>query len=157
LNTGKMHPEVPFGVVSKDGKKVYSVRTMPQDIYHALTEPMDFASNRLNPLLSRTAVEAITGRDKEGRIRDTADQLKDLISNVAPIPLQGVANAVTGNSHPGESGGDYVRSAAALPSVPKAAPSTHPRVRVLGQHEGTMLDSELHGIRRLWRQGHQGL
>lgn len=114
LTTGKMHLDQPFGVVSKDGKKVYTVRTMPADIMHALMDPRDYAANRLNPVLSRTAVEAITGRDKQGHIRDLGQQITDLVQNVTPIPLQGVANAVTGNVHFGQDPSDYVRSAAGL-------------------------------------------
>lgn len=123
LNTGKMHLDTPFGVQSQDGKKVYSVRTMPQDIFHALTAPRDFALNRLNPVISRSALEALTGRDNEGHLRDLGDQLKDLLTNATPMPLQGIVNAVTGNVHPGESFGDYPRLAAGVTSRANNSPA----------------------------------
>ena len=145
LSTGKMHLEQPFGVVSKDGKKVYSVRTMPQDIYHALTQPMDYATNRLNPLIARTGVEALFGRDKQGHLRDVGEQIKDLLANVSPIPLQGVTNALTGNFHPGETGGDYVRSALGLTSKPNNSSAEQLAYKLASQNSssGRMSSDEL--------------
>jgi GGDEF domain-containing protein len=88
LISGKPHFEHPFGVVSPDDKKVYSMRTMPQDIYRALTDPRQFIYNRLNPLLTRSVVEAMTGRDERGRAVTYQSELHDLLRNVLPISSQ---------------------------------------------------------------------
>jgi hypothetical protein len=88
LTTGQLHVEHPFSVVSPDGKKIYSIRTMPQDILHAMTDPRGFAYNRVNPLLVRTSIEAITGRDEQGKQADYQKQLHDLLRNVLPISSQ---------------------------------------------------------------------
>ncbi|MBZ5566198.1 MAG: hypothetical protein LAP13_27755 [Acidobacteriia bacterium] len=86
---GKMHPEHPFSVVSPtDKSKVISIRTMPADIFHGLTDPRGFVYNRLNPLLVRTTVEAATGRDIRGQKVGAERQVVDLLRNVTPISLQ---------------------------------------------------------------------
>jgi len=94
LFDGKVHPEHPFSVQSPtDKNKVISVRTMPSDIFHAMTDPREFTYNRLNPLLVRTAVEAVTGRDIRGQKVGTEREVIDLLKNVTPISLQNLVPA----------------------------------------------------------------
>ena len=93
LATGNMHNEAPFGVAQKgkDGKEtVYSVRTLPTDLLHVLSDPEGFIRGRVNPLVVRPAVEALSGRDEQGRRAPAAAQLKDMVQNVAPIIGQGI-------------------------------------------------------------------
>jgi hypothetical protein len=75
-------------VVSPDEKKLYSIRTMPQDLAHALTDPRGFFSNRMNPVTVRAAFEALTGRDSQGKVVTAQKELLDLLRNVLPIPSQ---------------------------------------------------------------------
>jgi hypothetical protein len=89
LNTGSVHMDHPFSVVSKDGKNLYSVRTMPEDIAHYLTDPRGSIYNRLNPITSKPAVEFLSGKDQSGRNVSYGQQLGDLLKNVVPITLQG--------------------------------------------------------------------
>jgi GGDEF domain-containing protein len=86
LTTGSPQLDHPFSVVSPDGSKEYSVRTMPADLLHAIRDPRGFTYNRLNPLLMRTAVEGATGRDDQGRRVTYQRELTDLLRNVLPIP-----------------------------------------------------------------------
>ena len=95
--SGKAHLEQPFGVVSPDGKEVYSVRTMPADILGGLADPRRFVGNRLSPLLN-TATEVVEGRDKLGRQRSTQEQILDLFGQFAPLPVQNAYQVATGNS-----------------------------------------------------------
>lgn len=88
LVSGKVRLDHPFGVVSPDDQKTWSMRTMPQDILHGLTDPQGFAYNRLNPLITRTGWEALTGRDEQGKKADAEKQFHDLLRNVLPIPSQ---------------------------------------------------------------------
>jgi hypothetical protein len=88
LVNGKIHPEHPFAVVSPDGKNVMSVRTMPQDIFHAMTDPRGFIYNRLNPLTMRTGAEYLQGRDEQGKQVTAEKQVHDLLRNVLPISSQ---------------------------------------------------------------------
>jgi hypothetical protein len=93
LATGQMHNEAPFGVAhkDKDGKEVvYSVRTLPTDLLHVMSDPEGFIRGRVNPLVVRPAVEALSGRDEQGRRAPAVTQLKDMIQNVAPIVGQGI-------------------------------------------------------------------
>lgn len=85
---GKVRLDHPFGVVSPDDKKVYSIRTMPSDIYRALTDPRQFGFNRLNPLIARTGLEALTGRNDQGKVVTGQQQFLDLIRNVIPMSSQ---------------------------------------------------------------------
>lgn len=89
LNTGSVHMDHPFSVVSKDGKNLYSVRTMPEDIAHYLTDPRGSIYNRLNPITSKPAVEFLSGKDQTGRNASYGQQLGDLLKNVVPITFQG--------------------------------------------------------------------
>lgn len=93
LVSGNPHMEHPFGVSSPDGKKVWTIRTMPQDMFHALTDPRGFGRNRMNPLLLRSAVEAIEGKNEQGRHVTAQQEVGDLIKNVTPIGLQGAIPA----------------------------------------------------------------
>ena len=89
LNTGSAHMDHPFSVVSKDGKNLYSIRTMPEDIAHYLTDPRGSIYNRLNPITSKPAVEFLSGKDQSGRNASYGQQLGDLLKNVVPITFQG--------------------------------------------------------------------
>ena len=135
--SGKMHLETPFGVQSPDGNKVYSVRTMPEDIWHAVTDPRGFAFNRLNPIITRTGMEALTGRDKMGRERTMAEQLKDLFSNIVPIPAQGVVDRMTGNEKPGTSLADSAFSAAGMTTRANLSPAEQLALRISSERAGT--------------------
>jgi hypothetical protein len=97
LVNGKAHNEVPFGVVSPDGKEVYSIRTMPADVFGGLADPRRFVGNRLSPL-ANTLQEVVTGRDKVGRTRSTQEQLLDLFGQYTPLPVQNAYQVATGSS-----------------------------------------------------------
>jgi hypothetical protein len=88
LFNGKVRMDHPFGVVSSDDKHVYSMRTMPSDIYRAITEPRNFFTNRLNPLTVRTGLELAEGRDNLGRQVTGYQQMLDVLRNVIPMSGQ---------------------------------------------------------------------
>jgi GNAT superfamily N-acetyltransferase len=93
LINGQMHNEAPFGVASKNDKgeeTVYSVRTLPTDLIHAMSDPAHFIAGRVNPLTVRPVVEGLTGRDAMGRRAPWDTQAKDLIRNIVPIAGQGL-------------------------------------------------------------------
>jgi hypothetical protein len=93
LATGQMHNEAPFGVAhkDKDGKEIiYSVRTLPTDLLHVMSDPEGFIRGRVNPLTVRPAVEALSGRDQQGRRADVGTQLHDMLRESAPIVGQGI-------------------------------------------------------------------
>jgi hypothetical protein len=135
--SGKPHMEEPFGVVSDDGKKVFSVRTMPSDIYHAVSNPMDFAANRLNPVTVRTGVEAITGRDKMGHTRSMAEQVSDLFQNMTPIPAQGLVDKARGTERPNALWSDSALSAAGATTRANLSPAEQTAFKLSSQRAGT--------------------
>src|SRR5208283_995737 len=99
LVSGKMHMEAPFGVAwtDADGKeKVYSVRTLPTDMFHAISDPGQFMAGRASPLV-RAGTEAFTGRDFQGRKLTPQDRAVDIVrNNLVPIPGQAILKSVTG-------------------------------------------------------------
>jgi hypothetical protein len=101
LVSGKMHNEAPFGVAwtDADGKeKIYSIRTLPTDMFHAVTDPAGFMKGRLSPGM-RATTEAISGRDFQGRKLTPADTAVDIVrNNFVPIPAQAIFKGVTGGS-----------------------------------------------------------
>jgi hypothetical protein len=94
LSTGQAHPEAPFGLVvpGKKGEddKVYSMRTLPTDLLHVMSDPRGFVAGRLNPLTTRTAIEGITGRNERGQKVTPADEFEDAARNFVPIGVQGL-------------------------------------------------------------------
>lgn len=108
LVSGKIHPETPLGVVEpgKNGRPdtVVSLRTLPTDLIHALSDPRGFVMGRLNPLTIRTLGETVQGRDQYGRKVTPIQEIGDFVQNIAPIPSQTavkrVMNQVTDLSNP---------------------------------------------------------
>ena len=90
LFNGGFHPESGFAVLSPDGKKEYSVRSTLGDFLHFIKEPLDFAYNRVNPLLVRTPIELMTGVDALGRKVSGSQKMLDAAKEVVPIPAQGL-------------------------------------------------------------------
>ncbi|MBS1816214.1 MAG: hypothetical protein JSS87_15190 [Acidobacteria bacterium] len=100
LISGNGHYEAPFGVALKgdDGReKVYSIRTLPTDALHAISDPTGFISGRFSPIV-RAGTEMATGRDEYGRKLQKSGLLYDLFRSVAPIPAQSAVKSLTGEA-----------------------------------------------------------
>jgi hypothetical protein len=101
VSSGKPHFEAPFGVAVPDGKggeKMYSVRTLPTDFLHAISDPREYIMGRVNPLIVRTGIEAATGRNEQGQRVTSTQQFSDLVKNTTPIPLQGFSRPDLSNA-----------------------------------------------------------
>jgi len=100
LSTGDPHYEAPFGVVNKDentGKEtVYSMRTLPVDLLHAVADPTGFLKGRLSPFV-RATDELYNQRDQYGRKLTPLDTWTDVFRNMAPLPLQALGKTITGS------------------------------------------------------------
>ena len=97
-NTGNAHYEAPFGLATqdKDGKDViYSMRTLPTDMLHAASDPVNFLRGRISPTLN-IGYEAGSGRDRYGRKLGPQDMWADVARNMLPIPVQDVGQAISG-------------------------------------------------------------
>jgi hypothetical protein len=92
----KLHPETPFGVVSPDGKSVYQIRSMPEDIIHATSDPMGYLSGRIGPVV-QTIEEARTGKNNFGQTRDMSQQVKDFIGRFVAAPAGPAYKSATGD------------------------------------------------------------
>lgn len=94
LKSGNPHWEQPFGVVfpgnGKQPDQVLSLRTLPGDIAHWISDPRGAAETRLSPGFTRPLLELITGRDRNGKRVLPENELADYVTAVAPIPLQNV-------------------------------------------------------------------
>jgi hypothetical protein len=100
--SGNLHEEAPFGVAVKkdDGSEtVYNLRSLPGDMVHAVANPEDFLRGRMNPIVSKPAVEFLSGRNQQGRKVTGAQQVGDVVRNVVPIAVQGLikGNALSGS------------------------------------------------------------
>jgi hypothetical protein len=67
------------------GNHAYSLRTVPSDVVHLLSDPRGFTYNRLSPMMGRGGIELATQRDYRGVKRDFFDQMKDLLKSGIPI------------------------------------------------------------------------
>jgi len=110
---------------------------MPSDIYHAVSNPMDFAANRLNPITVRTGVEAITGKDKMGHTRSMAEQVRDFFSNMTPIPAQGLVDKASGTERPNASWSDSALSAAGTTTRANLSPAEDTAFKLSSQRAGS--------------------
>jgi hypothetical protein len=86
--TGKNDWEKPFSVVTDD--REYELRSVPGDVIAMLKNTRQFVMGRISPLISRTALEAATGRDWRGQQRSAGQQVKDLAMTPLPLALRGV-------------------------------------------------------------------
>jgi ribosomal protein S18 acetylase RimI-like enzyme len=119
ITSGQPHNEAPFGVAikDKDGKeKVYSIRTLPTDMLHAVQDPGGFLAGRASPLV-RSAVQTYTGRDEFGRKLQTHDIFTNLLRNAAPIGVQTAVKVATGET-PEVTNTDAAAKAAGLTVFP---------------------------------------
>lgn len=100
LTSGKAHPEAPFGIVTggQNGQdeKVYSMRTLPTDLLHVMTSPREFAMGRVNPLIVKSGIEALTARDQFGRKVTGQQEFSDFYHNFLPIGGQALLKGNTG-------------------------------------------------------------
>lgn len=83
ISTDEWQWDKPFSVVVK-GRQL-GIRSVQEDLYHAIADTRKFIFGRINPLTTRTAIEYLTGRDYRGVKRDLAGQLEDL--GKLPIPI----------------------------------------------------------------------
>lgn len=81
------HWDRPLSLVYKGQE--FALRSVPGDIIHAIIDPRSFVYHRLNPTVTRTLIEGLTGRDMYGKERDLSGQVKDLTVTHLPIPFQG--------------------------------------------------------------------
>lgn len=66
----------------------YGIRSVIGDVIHLFTDWRSFASERINPLTTRTAVEFLSGREiRTGLKRDALHQTEDLLRQVVPSQL----------------------------------------------------------------------
>jgi hypothetical protein len=82
-------------------------------------------------------MEAVTGRDRMGHMRDMSQQLKDLFTNISPIPLQGIENRITGDVKPNSSTWDSAASAAGLTTKPNYSPAEELAFKLSSERAGT--------------------
>jgi hypothetical protein len=70
------------------GNHAYSLRTVPGDIIHLVSDPRGFISNRLSPVIGRGGLELATSRDYRGVKRDFMGQMKDVLESGIPISMR---------------------------------------------------------------------
>lgn len=145
LTTGQMHNEAPFGVAYKDEngrEKVYSVRTMPGDMLHAISDPVNFLNGRQSPLL-RTGIQTMTGRDEYGRKMSTNGVFVNLLRNVSPIGIQGVVKQATGQDTQGLSSADSIAKASGFTVFPYRTEAQKLAAKIASDHtESGPVDQE---------------
>jgi hypothetical protein len=83
----KFEPENAFSVVV-NGRR-YGIRTVQGDVLHLITDPRNFAYNRMSPLL-RGTVELVTGFDQYGRKLGLGHQVWDTATMPTPFWLAGI-------------------------------------------------------------------
>jgi len=85
-NDGDYKWDKPFSWVI--GGKEYTLRSVPGDLYHLMSDWRSFLYNRTNPFVVRQSLEFLTSRDEQGRYRTPDEQLVDLMTSFTPIVMQ---------------------------------------------------------------------
>ena len=80
------HFDHPFGVVH-NGRE-YTMRSLPEDIYKLFQDPMRFVNGRLSPLITKTALQELQGRNWRGEKVSTVDTLAEAATSGIPISLR---------------------------------------------------------------------
>jgi hypothetical protein len=80
------HWDRPMSLVV--GEKEFMMRSVPGDLIHLLSNPRSFIYHRLNPTLTRTLLEGLSGRNELGQQRYVTEQVRDFFATHIPIPLQ---------------------------------------------------------------------
>lgn len=88
--TGQVNWKRPFTVTYND--REYGLRNVASDLYHLVTDPSGYIRNRLNPIYTRAALEALSGRDAFGRRRTAVQQLADEAKTIVPISARGLTD-----------------------------------------------------------------
>lgn len=89
------HWERPLSVVV--GDKEFMLRSVPGDLAHLIQNPRSFIYHRLNPTVTRTMIEALSGRNELGQQRYVTEQFRDFFATHIPIPLQFVRGEIQKN------------------------------------------------------------
>ena len=90
LVSGDTRPQTGLSVLSKDGKREYSLRSTLGDFLHFAEKPKEFLANRENPLAVRLPGEIIAGEDEYGHKVTDTQEFFDALRQITPIPLQGL-------------------------------------------------------------------
>jgi hypothetical protein len=90
LVSGDTHPDAGYAVLSKNGKREYTLRTTLGDFLRFAEKPKDFLANRVNPIGVRAPAEIAAGEDQFGNKVTSAQQFFDTLRQVVPIPAQGL-------------------------------------------------------------------
>lgn len=98
ITSGHPHLEAPLGVVVKtdSGKdSVISLRSLPGDMEHAVSDPLHFIRGRMSPLI-RTGSELYSGVNSFGQKLDQPSLVGDIVRSNLPIPTQSIGKAISG-------------------------------------------------------------
>lgn len=82
---GDYHWDQPFSLVR--GNRSYTLRSVPEDIYKAVTDTGKFLSGRESPAL-RAGVQLLTGRNYRGERTTAAETAKETLTGAIPISLR---------------------------------------------------------------------
>jgi len=88
------HWESPFSV--KVGNREYSMRSVPEDFYNALTNFRQFAFGRISPVLSRGTIQLLTGKNYRGENVDWTDTMKELVATIIPLSVKPLMREIPG-------------------------------------------------------------
>jgi hypothetical protein len=73
----------PFSVIYKG--REYGLRTIQGDLLHLVTSPRTFAMGRVSPLVGKTGLELLTGRDYKGDPITNEQMWRDIVSGWKPV------------------------------------------------------------------------
>jgi hypothetical protein len=101
-NNGDMKFDHPFEFVI--GNRVYSFRSVPEDIYRLMHRPQQFVAGRVAPVIGTGTLEGLFGVNYRGEKISGGEVVQDMLTNAIPMSvrmLPGVRELVkTQKNHP---------------------------------------------------------
>lgn len=88
LNNGDTKNDLEHLFAIQAGNRIYTMRSVPEDIYRLMHSPRKFVAGRVAPLIGTGALEGVFGVNYRGEKVDGADVLQDMASNAIPMSVR---------------------------------------------------------------------
>lgn len=88
LNDGDTKNDLDHLFTVQAGNRVFSMRSVPEDIYRLVHDWKSFTAGRVSPLIGTGVLEGIFGVNRRGEKLDGGDVVQDMLANALPLSVR---------------------------------------------------------------------
>lgn len=88
LNDGDTKNDLDHLFTVQAGNRVFSMRSVPEDIYRLVHDWQSFTAGRVSPLIGTGVLEGIFGVNRRGEKLDGGDVVQDMLANALPMSVR---------------------------------------------------------------------